>query len=120
MVCVCVREGQDKSDKKAVWKGGGKSHPVVQAQWADNKTPPATPGPARARDPRRRPHQRGQLQPRTNWPDKAGSTAKAVAKAPPSAKAQPALVRHRTAEDLQGVASVLNQVTDLLGDETIR
>ena len=76
MVCVCVREGKGKKDKKSGRKGGGKSHQVIHAQWADSKAPPATP--ARARDPRRRPQQRGQLKPsRSTWSAKGGYPPKA-------------------------------------------
>ena len=35
-----MREGKVKEDKKAIWKSGGKSHPVVQAQWAHKKQKP--------------------------------------------------------------------------------
>ena len=111
---VCVCEGQEKEDKKSGWKGGGKSHPVAQAQWAD-KAPPATP--ARARDPRRRPRQRGQLKPnRSTWSAKGGYPPKA----PSSAAAPPLLVRHRTAEGIQGVARALNKVTDLLEEVQVQ
>ena len=113
---VCVCEGQEKEDKKTVGGKGGDSHQIahVQAQWAD-KARPATP--ARARDPRRRPRKRGQLKPnRSAWSSKGGYPPKA----PRSAAAPPPLVRHRTAEGIQGVARALNKVTDLLEEVQVQ